>query len=391
MGPKPFSQKQFMQKSIAKHGNRFIYTDTTYINRRTTIIVECRLHGKFTTLPMSHYKGNGGCQVCNKITEIRKKGNIVTNGKARTRKFVPFKQFVKCYSKYDNTYIDKANVIHNNKYTYKVSTPITNTETHKFYITCSKHGEFTQTIKNHLRGQGCPKCGIEKAKATLTTPFTEVRKKAFMVHKEKYTYDENSYTNNRTKMKIHCNTCNRTFHMTPDSHINQEQGCPYCRGMYKTLKDASIALKNINSSYSLVTDKPLTTQIKRKTVIEFLCPKHGLVSRSFLDISRGLGCKNCKSNGFSVVKPGILYYISINSGAAYKIGITNQTVNKRFTRHELDDMKVIKQWYFEDGYECYKQEQTLLKDFSAYKYKGPPLLSSGNTEMFYKDILNLDN
>lgn len=58
MGSKPFSQKQFIEKAITKHGNRFIYTDTVYINRRTIITVECRLHGKFTTLPMSHYKGN---------------------------------------------------------------------------------------------------------------------------------------------------------------------------------------------------------------------------------------------------------------------------------------------------------------------------------------------
>lgn len=391
MGPKPFSQKQFIDKSIAKHGNRFIYADTVYINKRTTITVECRIHGQFTTLPMSHYNGDGGCKECAKVKSIRTRGDTVTKGKARTRKFIPFKHFVKCYSKYDSTYIDKAKAIHGNKYTYKVNTPIINTETHKFYITCPKHGEFTQAIKNHLQGQGCPKCGREKANATCTIPFTKIQQKAFIIHNGKYTYDEKSYTNTQTKMQIHCNTCNHTFHMTPDSHINQRQGCPYCRGMYKTLKDANIALKKIDSNYTLVTDKPLTTPVTGKTTITFLCPNHGLVSRSFLDISRGLGCRKCKSNGFSILKPGTLYYLSVNEGTAYKIGITNQTINKRFAKYDRDNIKVVKEWYFEDGYECYRQEQTLLKEFNEYKYNGPQLLSSGNTELFYKDILNLDN
>lgn len=390
MGPKPFSQEQFIALAKQTHGNRFIYSATKYINRRTKIEVTCRIHGKFTTSPTYHYKGNGGCQACNKITEVRKKGNIVTNGKARTRAFIPFKRFIKCYAKYDSTYIDKANKAHGNKYTYKVNTPILNTETHKFTITCPAHGEFVQSIKNHLQGQGCPSCGKEKARAIKTTPFKVIKERADKIHNSKYIYIEDSYTNTQTKMLIKCTSCDNNFYMTPDSHINQQQGCPYCRGMYKTLEDATKALNKIDKSYALLTNEPLTTTILNNSIIHFNCSTHGNTSRKFVDIARGLGCRRCKSRGFTVTKPGILYYLAIDNGTAYKIGITNNSVSTRFNSEELSTIKIIKEWYFEDGYECYQQEQRILKQYKDFKYQGPSLLSNGNTELFSKDILMLD-
>lgn len=112
--------------------------------------------------------------------------------------------------------------------------------------------------------------------------------------------------------------------------------------------------------------------------------------RTFGDLLRGLGCRTCKTNGFSIIKPGILYYVSINNGTAYKVGITNYSVEKRFPAKDFSNLQVIKEWYFEDGYECYQQEQKILKEFKEFKYTGPNLLVNGNTEMFNRDILMLD-
>lgn len=56
-------------------------------------------------------------------------------------------------------FINKSNVIHKNLYNY--GDDYHNIIT-KVKITCPNHGIFEQTPRMHLKGQGCPKCGIIK-------------------------------------------------------------------------------------------------------------------------------------------------------------------------------------------------------------------------------------
>ena len=74
----------------------------------------------------------------------------------------------------------------------------------------------------------------------------------------------------------------------------------------------------------------------------------------------------------------------------YKIGITNNPLNKRFYKAEFEKMEILKTWYYVNGEECLKQEQAILQEFKKFRYKGDKVLSSGNTEIFTIDILNLD-
>ena len=63
-------------------------------------------------------------------------------------------------------FIERAKKIHGDKYDYsKVN--CTNSYT-KVCIICPKHGEFWQRPDKHLRGIGCPKCGLESMRKTLT-------------------------------------------------------------------------------------------------------------------------------------------------------------------------------------------------------------------------------
>ena len=59
-------------------------------------------------------------------------------------------------------FIARSNNIHNNKYDYSKVEYVNNKT--KVCIICPKHGEFWQTPKNHLLGQGCPICGKEIAR-----------------------------------------------------------------------------------------------------------------------------------------------------------------------------------------------------------------------------------
>ncbi|MBE9561783.1 MAG: hypothetical protein IMF12_02805, partial [Proteobacteria bacterium] len=105
------------------------------------------------------------------------------------------------------------------------------------------------------------------------------------------------------------------------------------------------------------------------------------------------GCPICTKYGFNVGKPAILYYLKVETrfALAYKIGITNNDISVRFPPRELKKITVLKTWNYDIGKEALKEEQRILKEFKQYKYAGDSLLSSGNTELFNKDILELDN
>ena len=53
-------------------------------------------------------------------------------------------------------FINEAKKIHGDKYDYSKVEYVNNLT--KVCIICPEHGEFWQTPKQHLRGQGCPKC-----------------------------------------------------------------------------------------------------------------------------------------------------------------------------------------------------------------------------------------
>ena len=85
--------------------------------------------------------------------------------------------------------------------------------------------------------------------------------------------------------------------------------------------------------------------------------------------------------GFDKSKSGTLYYLRVCGGKAYKIGITNLTINDRFSKSELDNIHVVATFYFDNGRECYMKEKEIIRNFKQYRYTGAKLLLSGNTSL----------
>ncbi len=56
-----------------------------------------------------------------------------------------------------NEFIDKAILIHKDRYDYSLVNYKSTKE--KIIIICEEHSEFVQTPMKHLSGAGCPKCG----------------------------------------------------------------------------------------------------------------------------------------------------------------------------------------------------------------------------------------
>lgn len=121
-------------------------------------------------------------------------------------------------------FIEEARAIHGDKYDYsKVEYINTNT---KVCIICPKHGEFWQTPKNHLKGQGCRKCGHIKAHENTRDTKEQFVEKAKAVHGDKYDYSKVEYTNNRAKVCIICPK-HGEFWQVPYHHL-RSCGCPKC-------------------------------------------------------------------------------------------------------------------------------------------------------------------
>ena len=76
----------------------------------------------------------------------------------------------------------------------------------------------------------------------------------------------------------------------------------------------------------------------------------------------------------------------------YKIGITNLSVHKRFPSIDLERIRTLKTWQFDQGVDAAQEELRILREFEDDQYLGPDVLAgAGNTELFVRDVLGLEN
>jgi hypothetical protein len=190
---KKLTTEEFIKKAINVHGNKYDYSKVNYKNSATKVCIICHEHGEFYQTPHNHLHGQN-CPFC-----------IGRNIKHTKESFVEI-----------------AKQVHNDKYDYSKTEYINNKT--KVCIICPEHGEFWQTPKHHLRGDGCPKC---IGRNRTTEEFIE---KAKQVHGDKYDYSKTEYKNTRTKLKIIC-LKHGEFWQTPHSHL-LGNGCPICRSSH---------------------------------------------------------------------------------------------------------------------------------------------------------------
>ncbi len=208
-GKLKLTTEEFIKRSIKIHGNLYDYNEVNYVDCYTKVKIVCKIHGAFDQNPKHHYKGSG-CPKC------------FGTFKSNTEEF-----------------IEKAKLIHGNKYNYGNVNYLTNKI--KITITCDKHGDFIQNPLSHLQGQGCIKCsGLNK----LTTE--EFIKKANNIHSSLYNYDLSEYINTDNKVKILCKK-HGEFLQTPHCHL-EGQGCPSCKKSLGEIKIENILKKN-NTNY----------------------------------------------------------------------------------------------------------------------------------------------
>jgi formate dehydrogenase assembly factor FdhD len=236
------------------------------------------------------------------------------------------------YKTFDEV-LEKCKVIHGDRYDYSLVKEYKDTST-KYQIICKMHGVFYQNFENHMSGRGCLKCGREKSEESRRLTQEEVYRRCINIHGDKYEYLNFKYINDREKIDILCKK-HGIFKQSINNHINGS-GCPSCS--FEKLKG--------------VYNKTLAERNKEE----------------WLKI------------------PAIVYYVKFitESEIFWKVGITTDTVNKRFKYYKIKPniISELKTTLYDAVY----KEDRLLEENKDFKYKSK-YLNTGSNECFRQPIL----
>ena len=301
------SREEFIEKCFLKHGQRYNYEKSIYINNDTSLLVTCVDHGDFDIIPNNHLKGSGcpKCNLKNKVVDTAsclEKMNRVHNFKyqypefsfissrAKINIFCPIHNYT--FSQRTSAHLDgqgckfcknekigkrlvdtrsdfisKAQIVHQQKYDYSKIKYVNDKQ--KVSIICPIHGDFEQTPSHHKKGCGCPKCGLSSPKRRST--LTDFIIKAKHVHGDTFDYSKSSYTHSHDYVSIKCNICEKEFVQLAYSHVNIGNGCPHCLSSkrefeVKQFLTEELGLHIVNNSRTIIPPKEIDIYIPEKNI-----------------------------------------------------------------------------------------------------------------------------
>lgn len=161
------AKETFVSRCKKIHGDKYTYDKVDYVDSHTKIVVTCKEHGDFNTLPYRLLNGCG-CPKCKSEKAHR------------------------LFSKGTSKFIEDAKRIHGDLYDYR-SCDYYNNST-KVIIICREHGAFEIGAGEHLRGCGCPLCkesmGEKRIRLYLESHHIQfVRQYAIKYNDNKYKSD----------------------------------------------------------------------------------------------------------------------------------------------------------------------------------------------------------
>ena len=192
------------------------------------------------------------------------------------------------------SFIEKASLIHSNKYNYDKVEYINNKT--KVKIVCSIHGEFQQTPLLHIgqQTQGCPKCGIIQRSSKNRRTTEQFIEESKAIHGDRYDYSKSEYRSCHKKLTIICNL-HGEFQLTPEHHF-RKVGCAKCGTIrssnFNRISQAEIIKRAIlTHNYKYSYDKVIYIDYDTKIIID--CHLHGEFTQTPNNHIGGAGCSKC--------------------------------------------------------------------------------------------------
>jgi len=240
----------FIDTSLRVHGDRYDYSkiEATHFFASRKVEIICKVHGSFFQRAYSHIIGSG-CSKCSGRYSYT------------TEEFLEMCKKVYAADRYDYSQV----VYIGNKSPIK--------------IICKKHGVFEQRPNNHLRGEGCYKCGKESMANISRLTYDKFLKKAKKVHKGRYEYIgfESEYTTvDDTFIRAICKK-HGEFKQKVHPHLGGA-GCPSCnasKGEYRIkmwLDENSITYEPQKTFNNCINP-----DTKRRLKFDFYIPDKNLV------------------------------------------------------------------------------------------------------------------
>lgn len=158
------AKETFVERCKEIHGDKYTYEKVDYVDSHTKIVVTCKKHGYFETLPYRLLNGNG-CQKC-KSEEAHER-----------------------YSKGTLKFIEEAKRVHGDLYDYSLCKYYNNHT--KVTIICREHGAVKVVAGAHLHGCGCPFCNESSGEKRIRLYL----EKNSVLHERQYAikYKDNNY------------------------------------------------------------------------------------------------------------------------------------------------------------------------------------------------------
>lgn len=164
-----------------------------------------------------------------------------------------------------------------------------NSTTKSIFI-CKKHGEFSSTPKEVMKGHGCPICGLQKNRYRITQE--EAEKRIINVHGDKYDLSKFIYTKAKDKSIFICKTHGEF--RAQSREVWGGTGCPDC-GKIRPVSNWEGVIKRIREThgdeyeYFPETYKGVGKKMKVK------CKKHNHAWEVVVsDLIIGGGCPKCR-------------------------------------------------------------------------------------------------
>lgn len=139
-------------------------------------------------------------------------------------------------------FLKKAKKVHKDKYNYDNFIYKGMGIKGKIYCNnCNKY--FEQIPHSHLRGHGCPYCAIKNNANNLRKSLKTFIKECKKIHGNKDNYDYVVYTNDKTNIKLFCNSCKKYYETSPHNYLKGHR-CPYCKNK-KTVERITLSWKKV--------------------------------------------------------------------------------------------------------------------------------------------------
>lgn len=274
MRNRKLTTEEFVSKAQEVHGDRYDYSETTYLGATAPLRIICKDHGAFMQLPYVHVARKGNCPKCVSSARIKEAGA----------------ELVRKLREWHGDRYDLSEI----RYT-GVRDPV--------ILVCPEHGRFSIQPMNLLAKHGCPACGTasraqknsERTGWAISTE--EFIAKCHSTHGTRYDYSKSEFIGRDKKVEIYCEQ-HGPFWQRAIDHI-KGQGCPACGSIDSRNNRAYTTeefLAKVRPEYRAKYDFSLVAYNRGTDRVKLVCPTHGeftVVANRLISAQTENPCPEC--------------------------------------------------------------------------------------------------